>query len=587
MNYGMNPLNVRNILKKIYKYNENKINNYIYQQEDSDISQDGGYISDKRNIQIKKYKVIPKKGKNSSTYNCFENSFLINKLLYNKHNSYIKYDKDKISLDINTKGNIINNNMSQINQKKFRENNSNNMESVEWMYLNNLLMKNLIIDKENNINNENINIFPISRYKYKNSIKKNVKFPEINNSKRIIKIKNDKNPKHKNKIIINAIDKEKTNFNEKKKFKEENQINDDTIKKRKIIDYYFLSSTGSHHYKKKVNQDSYLVLSNINDCENINIYGILNGHGAFGDKLIIEIKKFFYDFFNDKKLFNSENDNLNINITNKLEIKKDIALSTKNKNSNKNMPLNVLKNQKSSCKIHKIKLIIEKNKEKINETYEILTKNNFSKLYEAFNGINKKLHEKYDSNKNCDDSGSSINILIIFNTKKINKIISINLGNTKSILITDDKKIKELNICHTPCIKEERLRIEKNGGVIDRIDWLKVGPLRVWFKDKKYPGLTITRSLGDFEAIPLGILHEPDIKEYNIDEEKIKILVMATNSIWEFLTNDKIMDITWQYYESKDSQGASEKIVEYANKIWKIKNPNNIPDLTVSVFFFK
>ena len=587
MNYGMNPLNVRNILKKIYKSNENKINNYIYRQEDSDISQDGGYISDKRNIQIKKYKVIPKKGKNSSTYNCFENSFLINKLLYNKHNSYIKYDKDKISLDINTKGNIINNNMSQINQKKFRENNSNNMESVEWMYLNNLLMKNLIIDKENNINNENINIFPISRYKYKNSIKKNVKFPEINNSKRIIKIKNDKNSKHKNKIIINAIDKEKTNFNEKKKFKEENQINDDTIKKRKIIDYYFLSSTGSHHYKKKVNQDSYLVLSNINDCENINIYGILNGHGAFGDKLIIEIKKFFYDFFNDKKLFNSENDNLNINITNKLEIKKDIALSTKNKNSNKNMPLNVLKNQKSSCKIHKIKLIIEKNKEKINETYEILTKNNFSKLYEAFNEINKKLHEKYDSNKNCDDSGSSINILIIFNTKKINKIISINLGNTKSILITDDKKIKELNICHTPCIKEERLRIEKNGGVIDRIDWLKVGPLRVWFKDKKYPGLTITRSLGDFEAIPLGILHEPDIKEYNIDEEKIKILVMATNSIWEFLTNDKIMDITWQYYESKDSQGASEKIVEYANKIWKIKNPNNIPDLTVSVFFFK
>ena len=587
MNYGMNPLNVRNILKKIYKSNENKINNYIYRQEDSDISQDGGYISDKRNIQIKKYKVIPKKGKNSSTYNCFENSFLINKLLYNKHNSYIKYDKDKISLDINTKGNIINNNMSQINQKKFRENNSNNMESVEWMYLNNLLMKNLIIDKENNINNENINIFPISRYKYKNSIKKNVKFPEINNSKRIIKIKNDKNFKHKNKIIINAIDKEKTNFNEKKKFKEENQINDDTIKKRKIIDYYFLSSTGSHHYKKKVNQDSYLVLSNINDCENINIYGILNGHGAFGDKLIIEIKKFFYDFFNDKKLFNSENDNLNINITNKLEIKKDIALSTKNKNSNKNMPLNVLKNQKSSCKIHKIKLIIEKNKEKINETYEILTKNNFSKLYEAFNEINKKLHEKYDSNKNCDDSGSSINILIIFNTKKINKIISINLGNTKSILITDDKKIKELNICHTPCIKEERLRIEKNGGVIDRIDWLKVGPLRVWFKDKKYPGLTITRSLGDFEAIPLGILHEPDIKEYNIDEEKIKILVMATNSIWEFLTNDKIMDITWQYYESKDSQGASEKIVEYANKIWKIKNPNNIPDLTVSVFFFK
>ena len=81
------------------------------------------------------------------------------------------------------------------------------------------------------------------------------------------------------------------------------------------------------------------------------------------------------------------------------------------------------------------------------------------------------MHEKYNENKKCDDSGTSLNFVIIFNSKiDTNKIISVNLGNTKSILITDEKKIKELNICHTPCIKEERLRIENNGGVIDRMD---------------------------------------------------------------------------------------------------------------------
>jgi serine/threonine protein phosphatase PrpC len=263
-----------------------------------------------------------------------------------------------------------------------------------------------------------------------------------------------------------------------------------------------------------------------------------------------------------------------------------LSLSMNNSKKNEILPFNY--NQKNIYKIRKLKSINDKYNQRINETYQILYENNFSKIYDSFNEIDNILHEKYNENKKCDDSGTSLNFVIIFNSKiDTNKIISVNLGNTKSILITDEKKIKELNISHTPCIKEERIRIERHGGVIDRIDWLKVGPLRVWFKGKKYPGLTITRSLGDFEAIPLGIIPLPDIKEYDIDEEKIKILVIATNGIWEFLTNDKIMDITWQYYESKDTQGATKKILETAEKLWKIKNPNNIPDLTASVFFFK
>ncbi len=564
-NNGKNSLNIKKILKKLYKRDEKKINNYIIQQEDSIIFPEG-HLSDYRNIKLNKY----------YNNNNLENIIRINKLLYNnKHNSFTKYDKDKINLDLNSKGNIINNSLSVIN-KKFNRENCSNMESVEWMYLNNLMLKNYFIEKENNMNKENINyFFPFDKFQYKNSIKKKNNFPNISNIRQTIKIEKNKIPAYKNKIIINAIDKEKKNSKEKKKFKEENK-EDNIIKKRKIINYYFISSTGSHHNLKKINQDCYFILPKINDYENINIYGIINGHGPFGDKLVLEIKNFFSDFFGNKDLFHSEKNKNN---------KKDLSIIINNKN-NKNFSAPISDNQKSSCKIHKIKLIIEKNNEKIKDTYETLSKNNFMKIYESFNEIIKKLHERYDSNKNCDDSGSSLNLLIIFNTKRINKIISINIGNTKSILITEDKKIKELNICHTPCVKEERIRIEQNGGIIDRIDWLKVGPLRVWFKDKKYPGLTITRSLGDFEAIPLGIIHEPDIKEFDIDEEKIKIIVIATNSIWEFLTNDKIMDITLQYYDSKDSKGASEKIIEYANKIWKIKNPNNIPDLTVSVFFW-
>ena len=62
---------------------------------------------------------------------------------------------------------------------------------------------------------------------------------------------------------------------------------------------------------------------------------------------------------------------------------------------------------------------------------------------------------------------------------------------------------------------------------------------------------------------------------------------MGTNGIWEFLTNEKIMDIIWNYYEWDDVDGAAQKIIEIAGKLWKIKNPKNISDLTVIILFFK
>ena len=131
---------------------------------------------------------------------------------------------------------------------------------------------------------------------------------------------------------------------------------------------------------------------------------------------------------------------------------------------------------------------------------------------------------------------------------------------------------------------EEKNRIIKKGGIIKR---LHVGPLRIWFKNENYPGLSITRSFGDFESDSLGIISIPDIKEYDLDEEQIKILIFGTDGVWKFLTNEKIMDIVLPYYEYDDAEGATQKIREIANNLWNIKNPKGIADITVFVLFFK
>ena len=322
--------------------------------------------------------------------------------------------------------------------------------------------------------------------------------------------------------------------NEKEIFNNYNLYNINNIKRRKLIDYDCLSIGGQKKGASKTNQDSFLIFDSILDCKDVKIFGVFDGHGEHGDLLTQEIRDLFKDFFSNIKYY----DNL-ININ-------------------------------------------------ANSIYNYLSKNNFEKIYDIFKKINEIIHQKYISNNYCIKCGTTTNILILFSKKYIiNKIISMNLGNTKSILINENNQIKQLNICHTPNNTNEKIRIEKNGGEIGRAEWINEGPLRIWYKGKKDSGLSITRSFGDFEAEKLGVISIPDIEDYNIDEEKIKIIIIATEGLWTFLKNEKIMDIILPYYKSHDIKSATKKLTEIAKNIWKIKNPCEISDITIIILFFK
>ena len=322
--------------------------------------------------------------------------------------------------------------------------------------------------------------------------------------------------------------------NEKEIFNNYNLYNINNIKRRKLVDYDCLSIGGQKKGVSKTNQDSFLIFDSILDCKDVKIFGVFDGHGEHGDLLTQEIRDLFKDFFSNIKYY----DNL-ININ-------------------------------------------------ANSIYNYLSKNNFEKIYDIFKKINEIIHQKYISNNYCIKCGTTTNILILFSKKNIiNKIISMNLGNTKSILINENNQIKQLNICHTPNNTNEKIRIEKNGGEIGRAEWINEGPLRIWYKGKKDSGLSITRSFGDFEAEQLGVINIPDIVDYNIDEEKIKIIIIATEGLWTFLKNEKIMDIILPYYKSHDIKSATKKLTEIAKNIWKIKNPCEISDITIIILFFK
>ena len=408
-----------------------------------------------------------------------------------------------------------------------------------------------------------------------------------------------------------------------KKVKEEENKNIYKFnKKRKMIGYDMISVPGSDHGRTNINQDCYFVIPKVNEYEEIKIFGMFDGHGDMGDKISNEIKDYFKEYFLNLLTSNNENEinekeeekknNLYINAISKFKnnnqfifhnlnnsnsIRDKIINITPTNSKNNDLPQKLKKkkiNFNHFFKEKKLNIINSKSlikskikTEKINNIYNQLTSDNFSSIYSSYKELDELLHKKYMSSNFCHLSGSTSFILFMINSKNVNKLICSNLGDSKIISISEDKKIKELTEVHTPDKTEEKNRIIKMGGVINRIDWSNVGPLRIWYKDKKYPGLSITRSFGDFESDDLGVISVPDVKEYDIDDEKIKILVFGTDGVFKFLTNDKVMDIAWTYYEQNDISAAAKKISETAINLWNVKNPKGISDVTVFVIFFK
>ena len=277
-----------------------------------------------------------------------------------------------------------------------------------------------------------------------------------------------------------------------------------------------LSIPGTNLNKSKKNQDTYFIipeikLRNIKDNNNfIQIFGIFDGHGEYGDILSREIKDYFFEYFNKIYLENSE------------------------------------------------------------ESFENLIKNNYEELFNLFNKLDIQLHQKYSKENNnidiCYNSGTTANIIILFK----NKIISINLGHSKSILVFKDDTITQLNQRHIPDLEGEKERIEKNGGEIRKEDWTDIGPKRIVYKNdtsKRYSGLAISRSLGDFYSEQIGVISIPEIKEYDVDFRNIKIMIIGTDGIWEFLSNEKVRDIVLTYYNENNISGGIDKLINIARKM--------------------
>lgn len=181
-------------------------------------------------------------------------------------------------------------------------------------------------------------------------------------------------------------------------------------------------------------------------------------------------------------------------------------------------------------------------------------------IISLFNSLSKSI----ENSKNFDPFCSGSTAVITHITK--DKIICANCGDSRAILIGENGIVK-ISRDHKPELRDEKKRIIASGGRVDKI--YGMGPYRVWFKDGDYPGLAMSRSIGDTLAHKIGVSSIPEIKEFNISNVKPIAIVVASDGVWEFMSNEQVKNILMKYKYDQDAIRCSKEIVEKARQIWK------------------
>jgi serine/threonine protein phosphatase PrpC len=89
--------------------------------------------------------------------------------------------------------------------------------------------------------------------------------------------------------------------------------------------------------------------------------------------------------------------------------------------------------------------------------------------------------------------------------------------------------------------------------------------------------------MGDRIATKVGVICDPEIKEYKITKQD-KLVVVASDGVWEFLSNMDVAKIVYPYFEKNAPEAAANALVKEALKTWK-KEEEVVDDITGVIIF--
>ena len=218
--------------------------------------------------------------------------------------------------------------------------------------------------------------------------------------------------------------------------------------------------------------------------------------------------------------------------------------------------------------------------------YNDLKSNRFLYITELFMQADRELAAQ--NSFDCYTSGTTCNIVFQFNKH----LACFSVGDSRGILVYDEGNLSNLGILplstdHKPDLPGELERIHLCGGEVETMkDFFgnRLGPPRVYKAGYTAPGLAMSRSLGDFQAKECGVISTPQVIEYDINLTT-KYLVVCSDGVWEFISNEQVRDIGNVFYSRNDVYGFCSELINYSTSVWSQFNLARDDITAVGVFF--
>lgn len=229
-----------------------------------------------------------------------------------------------------------------------------------------------------------------------------------------------------------------------------------------------------------------------------------------------------------------------------------------------------------------------KHNDKIGEMY--------SKIPGYLNAAFQRVHEDLLKQKYDVQLSGSTCVAVLFDR---NSIFCGNAGDSRAVLYSINRNqgnsskgatcgITPLSEDHKPCMPVEKKRVLSVGGRVDTIKGnmgQNLGPMRVWLMEQDAPGLAMSRSIGDYVAHSVGVSTAAEVMRFELCPDD-KFIIIASDGVWEFLTNEDVAKIVWPFFLKNSPEQAGNAIVRAAAQKWR-ENDSVIDDITCVTIFLE
>jgi len=195
--------------------------------------------------------------------------------------------------------------------------------------------------------------------------------------------------------------------------------------------------------------------------------------------------------------------------------------------------------------------------------------------------------ELQNREKTLDASMSGCTVSMIYRPAHDQFLVVAHVGDSRAVLsqkkrdATEIDDAVELTIDHKPNLPKEKERIEANGG---RVVFDGFYNYRVFAKSGMYPGLNMSRALGDTLAHKAaGLTALPDVVRINVDKTKMSAVLLCTDGVWEFIDSQEAAKLVDSHGDK--SMEAAEHLAQESWDRWMTDSNGEISDDITAVVF--